>query len=162
GDRIDLIVQKGVKVASFAMAPKQDLIRRLKEGGVVEISSVGAKRHAEKVAACGVDAVVVQGGEGGGHTGAVPTSLLLPQVVDGRPHRVLRTEFVQQLVDSGPTRRLPRALRNALAFKKLSGTPWSEIVREGVAMRRTQELSWSQVVMAANTPMLLKAAMVDG
>jgi len=29
-------------------------------------------------------------------------------------------------------------------------------------MRRSQELSWSQVVMAANTPMLLKAAMVDG
>ena len=31
---------------------------------------------------CGVDAVLVQGGEGGGHTGAVPTSLLLPEVVD--------------------------------------------------------------------------------
>jgi NAD(P)H-dependent flavin oxidoreductase YrpB (nitropropane dioxygenase family) len=29
-------------------------------------------------------------------------------------------------------------------------------------MRRAQDLSWSQVVMAANTPMLLKAAMVDG
>ena len=30
----------------------------------------------------GVDAVIAQGGEGGGHTGSVPTSLLLPQVVD--------------------------------------------------------------------------------
>ena len=29
-------------------------------------------------------------------------------------------------------------------------------------MRKSQDLSWSQVVMAANTPMLLKAAMVDG
>ncbi len=29
-------------------------------------------------------------------------------------------------------------------------------------MRKTQELSWSQVVMAANTPMLLRAAMVEG
>ncbi|MBV9662495.1 MAG: nitronate monooxygenase [Actinobacteria bacterium] len=228
GDRIDMIVENGVKVASFAMAPRQDLIKRLKDGGVVVIPSIGAKRHAEKVAAWGVDAVLVQGGEGGGHTGAVPTSLLLPQIVDtvdipviaaggffdgrglvaalaygacgiamgtrflltsdstvpqavkdvylgkavtdtvvttevdGVPHRVLRTEFVQALVDSGPTRRFPRAIRNALAFKKLSGTPWSEIVREGVAMRRTQELTWSQVVMAANTPMLLKAAMVDG
>ena len=44
--------------------------------------SVGAKRHAEKVAEWGVDAVIVQGGEGGGHTGPVPTTLLLPQVVD--------------------------------------------------------------------------------
>ena len=44
--------------------------------------SIGARRHAEKVAAWGVDAVIVQGGEGGGHTGQVPTTLLLPQVVD--------------------------------------------------------------------------------
>src|SRR5205814_7522165 len=57
---------------------------------------------------------------------------------------------------------LPRALRNALAFKRESGQSWSAIAREGVAMKRNQDLSWSQVVMAANTPMLLKAAMVDG
>ena len=49
-----------------------------------------------------------------------------------------------------------------MAFKRLSGTPWRDIVAEGLAMRRGQELSWSQVVMAANTPMLLRAAMVDG
>jgi NAD(P)H-dependent flavin oxidoreductase YrpB (nitropropane dioxygenase family) len=36
------------------------------------------------------------------------------------------------------------------------------MVREGFAMRKTQELTWSQVLMAANTPMLLRAAMVDG
>jgi NAD(P)H-dependent flavin oxidoreductase YrpB (nitropropane dioxygenase family) len=35
-------------------------------------------------------------------------------------------------------------------------------VREGLAMRRSQELTWTQVVMAANTPMLLRAAMVEG
>jgi NAD(P)H-dependent flavin oxidoreductase YrpB (nitropropane dioxygenase family) len=31
-----------------------------------------------------------------------------------------------------------------------------------MAMRKSQELTWSQVLMAANTPMLLRAAMVDG
>jgi NAD(P)H-dependent flavin oxidoreductase YrpB (nitropropane dioxygenase family) len=36
------------------------------------------------------------------------------------------------------------------------------MLREGAAMRKTQELSWSQVLMAGNTPMLLRAAMVDG
>jgi NAD(P)H-dependent flavin oxidoreductase YrpB (nitropropane dioxygenase family) len=81
-DRIDLLVREEVRVASFAMAPKQDLIKRLHDGGVLVMPSIGAKRHAEKVAAWGVDAVLVQGGEGGGHTGSVPTSLLLPQVVD--------------------------------------------------------------------------------
>src|SRR3981189_1664689 len=81
-DRIELLIREQVKVASFALAPKPELIGRLKEAGLVMVPSVGARRHAENVDAWGVDAVVVQGGEGGGHTGPVPTSLLLPQVVD--------------------------------------------------------------------------------
>ena len=82
GERVDLMIAEGVKVASFALAPKQELIAKLKDAGVVCMPSVGAKRHAEKVASWGADLVMVQGGEGGGHTGAVPTSLLVPQVVD--------------------------------------------------------------------------------
>ena len=81
-DRCDLLVKHEVRVASFALAPKQDLVRRLKDHGVVVMPSVGAARHAEKVAAWGADAVMVQGGEGGGHTGPVPTTLLLPTVLD--------------------------------------------------------------------------------
>jgi NAD(P)H-dependent flavin oxidoreductase YrpB (nitropropane dioxygenase family) len=86
--RCDLLVTEGVKVGSFAQAPRQDLIERLHAGGVLVIPSIGAKRHAEKVLDWGVDAVLVQGGEGGGHTGSVPTSLLLPQVVDAVAGRV--------------------------------------------------------------------------
>ncbi|HCT79641.1 MAG TPA: 2-nitropropane dioxygenase, partial [Micromonosporaceae bacterium] len=37
-----------------------------------------------------------------------------------------------------------------------------QMLRDGKAMRHGRELAWSQVLMAANTPMLLKAAMVDG
>ena len=69
-------------MASFALAPKPDLIARLKEAGVVVIPSVGAAKHAKKVAGWGADAVIVQGGEGGGHTGPVATTLLLPSVLD--------------------------------------------------------------------------------
>jgi NAD(P)H-dependent flavin oxidoreductase YrpB (nitropropane dioxygenase family) len=79
-ERVELMIAEGVRVASFALAPRQDMIRQLKDAGVVVIPSVGARRHAEKVAQWGADAVIVQGGEGGGHTGQVPTSLLLPQV----------------------------------------------------------------------------------
>ena len=61
--------REGVKVASFALAPKPDLIAKLKEAGVVVIPSVGLAKHAKKVAGWGADAVIVQGGEGGGHTG---------------------------------------------------------------------------------------------
>lgn len=46
------------------------------------VPSVGAAKHARKVAAWGADAVIVQGGEGGGHTGPVATTLLLPSVLD--------------------------------------------------------------------------------
>ena len=65
-DRIDLLIREGVKVASFALAPKPDLIAKLKEAGVVVIPSVGLAKHAKKVAGWGADAVIVQGGEGGG------------------------------------------------------------------------------------------------
>ncbi|MFE9685355.1 NAD(P)H-dependent flavin oxidoreductase [Streptomyces sp. NPDC006285] len=81
-DRVRIIVAEGVRVASFALAPSRELIAELKDAGVVVIPSIGARRHAEKVAAWGADAVIVQGGEGGGHTGEVATTVLLPQVVD--------------------------------------------------------------------------------
>jgi len=44
---------------------------------------------------------------------------------------VVRTEFVDALERSGRVTSLTRALRNAVAFQRLSGTPWRDIVREG-------------------------------
>jgi len=230
-DRVMLLIDEDVRVASFAQAPKQNLIDQLREAGVLVIPSIGAKRHAEKVLDWGVDAVLVQGGEGGGHTGSVPTSILLPQVVDavggkvpviaaggfydgrglvaalaygadaiamgtrflltsdssvpdevkqlylgrgvtdtvvttrvdGVPHRVLRTELVEQL-ESASNRliSLPKALVNAQRFKAMTGVSYRDMWREGNAMRRAMDLSWTQMIMAANTPMLLKAGLVDG
>lgn len=227
-ERVRIVVDEGVKVASFALAPSQELIAELKDAGVVVVPSVGARRHAEKVAAWGADAVIVQGGEGGGHTGEVATTVLLPQVVDavdipviaaggfhdgrglvaalaygaagiamgtrflltsdstvpdavkarylaagvrdvtvttavdGLPHRMLRTEMVAALEHAGRTRALVQAVRRAAGFKRISGLSWSRMVRDGLAMRHGKDLSWSQVLLAANTPMLLKASMVDG
>ncbi|WP_406426383.1 NAD(P)H-dependent flavin oxidoreductase [Streptomyces sp. NBC_01589] len=226
--RVRIVVDEGVKVASFALAPSKELIAELKDAGVVVVPSVGARRHAEKVAAWGADAVIVQGGEGGGHTGEVATTVLLPQVVDavdipviaaggfhdgrglvaalaygaagiamgtrflltsdstvpdavkarylaagvrdvtvttavdGLPHRMLRTEMVAALEHAGRTRALVQAVRRAAGFKRISGLSWSRMVRDGLAMRHGKDLSWSQVLLAANTPMLLKASMVDG
>src|SRR5436190_1822478 len=55
-DRIDVMIKEGVRVASFALAPRKELIAKLKDAGVITIPSVGARRHAEKVAAWGADA----------------------------------------------------------------------------------------------------------
>lgn len=231
GDRVELMIREGVKVASFALAPKPELIAQLKDAGSVVIPSVGAAKHARKVAGWGADAVIVQGGEGGGHTGPVATTLLLPSVldalegtdipvvaaggffdgrglaaalsygaagvamgtrflltsdstvpdavkqryldaaldgtvvstrVDGMPHRVLRTGLVEKLESGSPVRGFTAAILNAAKFKKMSGMTWASMIRDGMAMRHGKELTWSQVIMAANTPMLLKAGLVDG
>ncbi len=227
-ERVDLLIREGVKVASFALAPRKEMIAKLRDHGVVVIPSVGAARHAEKVAAWGADAVIVQGGEGGGHTGGVATTLLLPSVldavdipvvaaggffdgrglaaalaygaagvamgtrfllskestvpeevkrvylaqglagtvvterVDGLPHRVLRTELVDKLEDTGRVRGTIQALRNALRFRRITGLSLPAMVREGLAMKHGNEMTWSQILMAANTPMLLRAGLVDG
>jgi NAD(P)H-dependent flavin oxidoreductase YrpB (nitropropane dioxygenase family) len=214
---------------------------------VTTIASVGARRHAEKAAGWGIDAVIATGGEGGGHVGAVPTSLLIPQVaaavdipviaaggffdgrglvaalawgaagiamgtrflltsdspvadavkhvylaagldgtvvtrrVDGVPHRVLRTSMVDHLEEAGGLGGLLRAgrigwllrsARNATAFRAAGGLSWREMLRQGRALHRgtgrqgtgrsDTGLTWGQVLMAANTPVLLRAAMVDG
>ncbi|MEU9706429.1 nitronate monooxygenase [Streptomyces sp. NPDC047981] len=227
-ERVRIIIDEGVRVASFALAPSRELIAELKDAGVVVVPSIGARRHAEKVAAWGADAVIVQGGEGGGHTGDVATTVLLPQVVDavsipviaaggfhdgrglvaalsygaagvamgtrflltsdstvpdavkakylaatvkdvtvttavdGLPHRMLRTEMVAALERAGRVRALAQAVRRAAGFRKLSGLSWPAMVRDGLAMKHGKDLSWSQVLLAANTPMLLKASMVEG
>ncbi|MGW9026479.1 NAD(P)H-dependent flavin oxidoreductase [Streptomyces sp. NPDC055722] len=228
GDRVRIMIEEGVRVASFALAPSRDLIAELKAAGVVVIPSVGARRHAEKVAAWGADAVIVQGGEGGGHTGEVATTVLLPQVVDavdipvvaaggfsdgrglvaalaygaagiamgtrflltsdstvpeavkarylaatvkdvtvtravdGVPHRMLRTELVDALERSGRARALLRAVRRAERLRKLSGLSRRQMIRDGLSLKQGRELTWGQILLAANTPMLLKSTMVDG
>ena len=56
----------------------------------------------------------------------------------------------------------PKAAANALRFRSLTGTPLADLIKEGLAMRKNQGLTWSQVALAANAPMLTKAALVDG
>ena len=55
-----------------------------------------------------------------------------------------------------------RSVRSAARYRGVAGVSWREMVRQGRAMRRETGLSWGQVLMAANTPVLLRAAMVDG
>ena len=59
-------------------------------------------------------------------------------------------------------RGLAGSVRSAAGYQRLSGMGWREMVRQGRAMRRESGLNWGQVLMAANTPVLLRAAMVDG
>jgi NAD(P)H-dependent flavin oxidoreductase YrpB (nitropropane dioxygenase family) len=75
----EAIIRQGVKAAGYNRAPNKDLITKLKDAGVVCVPTCGAVKHVQKAEQLGADIVVVQGGEGGGHTGPVPTSILLPE-----------------------------------------------------------------------------------
>jgi NAD(P)H-dependent flavin oxidoreductase YrpB (nitropropane dioxygenase family) len=75
-------IRQGVKAAGYNRAPSADLIQQLKEGGVVCVPTCGAVKHAAKAEQLGADIIIVQGGEGGGHTGTTPTSLLVSACAD--------------------------------------------------------------------------------
>jgi NAD(P)H-dependent flavin oxidoreductase YrpB (nitropropane dioxygenase family) len=79
---VDAIVGEGVCAAGYNRAPDAALIQRLKEAGVVCVPTCGAVAHAVKAERLGADVVIVQGAEGGGHTGTVPTSLLVSAAAD--------------------------------------------------------------------------------
>mgnify|MGYP002349168086 CR=1 FL=1 len=61
--RVELLISAQVKVASFAQAPGKAVITRLKDAGVLTMPTIGAQRHAQKVAEWGVDSVIAQGHE---------------------------------------------------------------------------------------------------
>ncbi|WP_341862030.1 nitronate monooxygenase [Gymnodinialimonas sp. 57CJ19] len=71
-----------IRAVSYGRGPDAATIGRFKDAGILCMPTVGALKHAVKAVELGADIITVQGGEGGGHTGSVPTSLLLPQVLD--------------------------------------------------------------------------------
>lgn len=82
-DRIvDMVIDYGVKAVSYGRAPSEAMVSKLKGAGVLCIPTIGAGKHAKKAVQMGADALVCQGSEGGGHTGATPTWLLLAQALD--------------------------------------------------------------------------------
>jgi NAD(P)H-dependent flavin oxidoreductase YrpB (nitropropane dioxygenase family) len=79
---VDLAIKHRLRAVSYGRGPDAQTIRRFKDAGVLCIPTVGAPKHAAKAVELGADAVTVQGAEGGGHTGSMPTTLLLPRVLD--------------------------------------------------------------------------------
>jgi NAD(P)H-dependent flavin oxidoreductase YrpB (nitropropane dioxygenase family) len=90
------------------------------------------------------------------------TGTVVTRAVDGYPQRVIRTPLIDRLEGAGPLTAFPRAAVNALRFLSLTGTSLSALLREGLAMRKNHGLTWSQVAMGANAPMMTKATLVDG
>ena len=79
---VDVIIAGGAKAFIAGLGVPVAIIERLKAAGVVVMSMAGSVRHAVKAAEAGCDVVIAQGTEAGGHTGAVASLALWPQVVD--------------------------------------------------------------------------------
>lgn len=228
---VDLVIRHGVRAVSYSRSPGPEFIRKLKDAGVVCMPTVGLPKHAAKAVELGADAVTVQGGEGGGHTGAIPTTVLLPQVVDavgepvpvaaaggfkdgrglvaalawgadgiamgtrflltsdspvpqatlqayldckdpgaiirstamdGLPQRMITNEVLGRLEKAGPVSKLWLAMRNGLAFRKHTGATLFGLLKSALAMQRDDGLTAAQAIMAANAPMIIQRAMVEG
>ena len=226
---LDLAVKHRVRAVSYGRGPDKKVIGRLRDAGIVCMPTVGALKHAQKAIEMGANVITIQGAEGGGHTGSVPTTVLLPQVVDavavpvvaaggfydgrgllaalaygaqgiamgtrflmtsdnrvpkatldrylavkdaekiqvsylvdGMPQRMIPNEYLASLEKSSPLRRLRVALQLALQYKAQTGMTTRHAL--GVLWRGLREDTGNlaQAVMAANAPMLLQRAMVDG
>lgn len=227
-----LVIRYGARAVSYGRGPDRATIDRFKRAGIVCIPTVGSVQHAVKAAALGADAIVVQGAEGGGHTGGVPSSILLPQVldavdipvvaaggyhdgrglagalacgaagmamgtrflmtyespvpaptlacyldahdvdgirvsraVDGLPQRMIDTKALARLEGAGPLSRTWTAVSCAWRWKRDGGLTvgeWIRLALTSLLDRGRAGVTARQALMAANAPVLVKRAMVDG
>jgi len=227
-DIVDLCIEQKVKAVSYSRSPSSASIEKLKRAGIVCIPTVGAMKHAVKAVELGADALVIQGGEGGGHTGSVATTILLPQVreavtvpiaaaggfrsgaglvaamalgadgiamgtrflltqespvpentkavyiktppeqivvstkLDGLPQRMIANSYLSDLMRATGIGLLVRAIRNGIAFTRLTGGSLLGMLRSAWKMYRSGNTTLGQTMMAANAPMMIQEAMVKG
>jgi NAD(P)H-dependent flavin oxidoreductase YrpB (nitropropane dioxygenase family) len=83
GELIDILIEEKVKLFISAVGvPPTWVVEKLHAAGIVVANMVGAPHHVPKALAVGVDLIIAQGTEAGGHTGDVATLPLIPQCVD--------------------------------------------------------------------------------
>ena len=226
---VDLAIRYRLRAVSYGRGPDAQTIARFKAAKVLCIPTVGALKHALKAQALGADLITIQGGEGGGHTGGVPSSILLPQVldavevpviaaggystgrglasalaagasgiamgtrflmtresptpaatlarylkvddpqhvrvttaVDGMRHRMIENPFINRLERAGSFARLRIALASAWQWKQHTGMSAGHLFKVLLRGMREDPGALSELVMAANQPVLLQRSMVDG
>ncbi|KAG8950257.1 hypothetical protein FRC04_007891 [Tulasnella sp. 424] len=82
-DLIDVIIEEKASLFVCAVGvPPKEAVDKLHSAGIPVMNMVGHPKHVAKALEVGVDLICAQGSEGGGHTGDIPTSLLIPACVD--------------------------------------------------------------------------------
>jgi NAD(P)H-dependent flavin oxidoreductase YrpB (nitropropane dioxygenase family) len=81
-DLVDIIIDsKASLFVSAVGVPPKHIVEKLHKAGILYMNMIGHPKHVKKCLEIGVDMICAQGGEGGGHTGDVPTTILIPTVV---------------------------------------------------------------------------------
>ncbi|MCX7162733.1 MAG: nitronate monooxygenase [Rhodocyclales bacterium] len=218
-----------IRAVSYGRGPDKKIIKRFRDAGIVCMPTVGAVKHAVKAIELGADLVTVQGSEGGGHTGSVPTTILLPQVLDavkvpvlaaggfydgrglaaalafgaagiamgtrflmtaespvpattlaryleakdaagirastaldGMPQRMIDNEFLLHLENAGALSRLMLALGSAWKFKQRTGMSVADMLKTALKALKDEDMGMAQTLMAANAPVIIQRAIVEG
>ncbi|MCB5170002.1 nitronate monooxygenase family protein [Streptomyces bambusae] len=82
-NQLDVAFDYPIKLLANALgSPPADVIARAHDHGVLVAALAGSARHARRHAEAGIDVVVAQGYEAGGHTGEIASMVLVPEVVD--------------------------------------------------------------------------------
>ncbi|KAF5316360.1 hypothetical protein D9619_006700 [Psilocybe cf. subviscida] len=83
-----IIEEKATLFVSAVGIPPKWAVDKLHEAGILVMNMVGHPKHVHKALEVGVDLICAQAGEGGGHTGEIPASILIPACVDAVKGRV--------------------------------------------------------------------------
>src|SRR5580693_6226093 len=82
-DLLEVVFTHPIRLIANALGPPPDyMLDRARAAGIPVAALVGAREHAERQLAAGVDILVAQGTEAGGHCGEVSTLVLVPEVVE--------------------------------------------------------------------------------
>lgn len=80
---VDIIIESGAKLFVSAVGvPPKHVVEKLHKNGILYMNMIGHPKHVKKCLELGVDIICAQGGEGGGHTGDIATTILIPAVVE--------------------------------------------------------------------------------
>jgi len=80
---VNVIIEEGTRLFVCAVGvPPVEVVERLHKAGIPVMNMIGHPKHVQKAIARGVDIICAQAGEGGGHTGDVPFSILIPACLD--------------------------------------------------------------------------------
>ncbi|KAG5936565.1 hypothetical protein E4U60_002488 [Claviceps pazoutovae] len=80
---VDIVIESNAKLFVSAVGvPPKHVVEKLQKAGILYMNMIGHVKHVKKCLELGVDIICAQGGEGGGHTGDIPTTVLIPAVVE--------------------------------------------------------------------------------